>query len=365
MKIKQKRGRNIPLFLIIFVLFILFNGCNLFISLFDTDDTPPEPPPPRPTLEPPPYDIIGLYDAGPINVISGDAYFIIENGDYLYTAGENTFNVIDFSTPPSYTIEGSFNVVYVGGITTDGMYAYVQKDPGGNPSYGCVLSIDCSNLEFIIAGDSETLGYSSAYQVYYESGYLYSCSGSTVAVYDVRTPTAIVYKSEIATTNAQWGIVRNKYFYFAEYTSPGKMKICDFSDPAVPVLKATLETTSPYPKGIALSGNYAFIIFNNGTISVVDISNPASPVEFSDMTLSGGTSTCFSEMKIKDNYLYVSGNYDLYVVDAHDPYAMQEVGSIQTSVMGGALGFTLSKNYAIVADSYYSCYKMIRIDKNS
>jgi hypothetical protein len=354
------KSRYKELFLLIFILVFVISGCNLFINLFEPpDDGDPSP---HPTLEPPPYQITGLSPAGSFE--TGDAFVVVESGNYLYTAGSkgspNNFCIIDFSNPETPQPRGSLSVEFAWGITANGPYVYIETEGG----VGTVTVINCTDPMSPSVGNSETQGYNTANQIYYYNGYLFNCSGGLISVYDVSSdPETPSFKSAKPTNNAQWGAVSGNFFYVTENTNPGRMKIFDITVPANPDSLCDYATPFPYANGIAVSGNYAFIVFNNGmnTLAAFDTKNHTAPEKISDISLQSGTSDYLYEIKIKDNYLFVCGNKDLYVIDIHDPSRMKEVVSIPTSSAGFSWGFALSGDYAIVSDDPY--YQVIHIDK--
>lgn len=366
----QQRRRYIQLFLI-FLLLLPFLGCNLFISLIDEAKQTPIPyiPPqstPQPT-ESPPIVITGLTEVGIID--TGDACVVVENGDYLYTAGWNgepdNFCVVDFSDPTEPLIMGRVSVGSAYGVTTSGQYAYVETDGGGGSPSSGVLAINCTNPSSPGIADIETQGYDLAYQIYYNNGYIYNPSRSMVSIYDASNPADIIYLYALTAVEAAWAGIQDNYLYFTDCTYPGKMEVYDISTPYEPVLTADFETSSYNPNGIAVDGDYAFLNFDDGSCSVsaVDISNPASPQEISSVSLNSGISNYFTEMKVDDGYLFVCGEDDFYVIDVHDPYNMIEITSIRTSYEHCSWGFTISGDYAIVSDN--TLYRVIQIERGT
>ena len=98
------------------------------------------------------------------------------------------------------------------------------------------------------------------------------------------------------------------------------------------------------PQDVAIDGDYAYVAAQ-GALSILDISNPASPVQVGFFDTPGSA----EGVAVSGSYVYVADwDAGLRVIDMSDPTAPVEVGSLSTS--GYASGVTVSGGYAYVAD---------------
>jgi hypothetical protein len=100
---------------------------------------------------------------------------------------------------------------------------------------------------------------------------------------------------------------------------------------------------------VAVAGNYAYVADEGAGLRVVDISNPAVPVEVGSCLTLGSA----WDVEVSGNYAYVADNtWGLRVVDIACPSFPVVVGSCHS--LEGARGVAVSGNYAYVVDGY-SC----------
>jgi len=96
--------------------------------------------------------------------------------------------------------------------------------------------------------------------------------------------------------------------------------------------------------GIAVSGNYAFVMAGESGLQVVDISNPA------DATIVNATDTqkcCAGAFAVSENFAYASdGGSVLQVIDVSNPAIPDIVGAVDT--LSFVQDVTVSGNYAYV-----------------
>ncbi len=89
--------------------------------------------------------------------------------------------------------------------------------------------------------------------------------------------------------------------------------VVDISNPAQPQTIGELDITE-YTTGIALGGDYAFLVNNTG-LQIVDISVPGSPADMGTLPLTGGRALVY-----QDQHVYITGNdLRLGIVDVTNP----------------------------------------------
>ncbi len=154
--------------------------------------------------------------------------------------------------------------------------------------------------------------------------------------------------------DAQGVAVSGNYAYVADaprwdgtnYVGGG-LVVIDITNPANPQ-RVGGYNTSGSAVGVAVSGNYAYVVINcglfcGGFLDVIDISDPANPQRV------GGYVTWASDVAVSGNYAYVADhNAGLQVIDVSNPANPQRVGGYDTS--GSAWDVAVSGNYAYVAD---------------
>lgn len=119
----------------------------------------------------------------------------------------------------------------------------------------------------------------------------------------------------------------------------------------------------PFPplKGIAVSGDYAFVAADTAGIKVVDLSDPidTSPSLAGSLTIPGANVTAIA---ISGSHAYAAGydetlgaRYFLWVVDISNPLAPTLVSSTRFGAGGpfSPLDIALSGNYAYIADAQF------------
>jgi hypothetical protein len=105
--------------------------------------------------------------------------------------------------------------------------------------------------------------------------------------------------------------------------------------------------TPGYAKGVAVSGNYAYVVGENTVLQIIDISNPSNP------TFKGSYDTLdFSYgVALFGNYAYVAnGDSGLLIIDIIDSINPIFKGSYNTP--GRAWGVAILGNYSYVADGH-------------
>ena len=85
------------------------------------------------------------------------------------------------------------------------------------------------------------------------------------------------------------------------------------------------------------AGQYAYVADFNAGLRVVDVSNPASPVQVGAAKV--GSSDFVMAYAVdadaSDDYIYIASLSGLYMIDISDPQAPVKVGSLDISLKGG------------------------------
>jgi hypothetical protein len=136
--------------------------------------------------------------------------------------------------------------------------------------------------------------------------------------------------------------VAGSYAYVADYDEG--LRVIDISDPAAPVEIAVVNTPG-YVLGVAVAGGYAYVANDEAGLRVIDISSPSAPVEVGFVDTPGRA----YGVAVSRGHAYVADyNQGLRVIDVSTPSAPIEVGFLDTP--GNALSVTILGHYAYVAD---------------
>ncbi|HEY9245559.1 MAG TPA: hypothetical protein VIO11_01815, partial [Candidatus Methanoperedens sp.] len=205
------------------------------------------------------------------------------------------------------------------------------------------------------------------------NNHLYVSTEKGLAVADISDPSNPViintyYKESYGYIKAVNGrLYASSEFYFYENPTSSKFVIFDISDPnaikelgkfVIPISQGTLNR-------FAVSGNYAYLPvgydIKPGYVFVVDISNPANPVEVARITGIGYAG--FSSVGVDESrkilfaleYRSVLHAYD--ISNPKNPVELGHVGSDSAEPLGQASDMQIKGNYA-----YFSAfYEGIRI----
>jgi hypothetical protein len=134
----------------------------------------------------------------------------------------------------------------------------------------------------------------------------------------------------------------------AYFGNGGYLEVVDISDPANPIeLGKVLSTSVVY--GVAVSGSYAYVANGAGGLRIIDVSTPSGPVEVGFFD----TGDDASGVAVSGSYAYVADYDDLRIIDVSTPSSPVEVGFYDTG--GYARGVAVSGNYVYVADETGLC----------
>lgn len=158
----------------------------------------------------------------------------------------------------------------------------------------------------------------------------------------------VVYGSTVATGGdyPQKMAVDGSYLYIANYGSisvpfNGTLQIFDIAR-FIPILKSTLFFTER-ARDVAIYGNYAYVIFQNADLQIVDISNKSAPVVVSSFPMAALGSNL---IKIVANYAYIYTGSSLRILDLIIPISPVARGNCVVSP--GLYDFVWENNYIYV-----------------
>jgi hypothetical protein len=278
---------------------------------------------------------LGFYDT------PGIAMDVKVQGNFAYVADyDQGLRIIDISNsaePIEVSTIGTNGNAW--GVWVEGNYAYVPSQSGRLTIID--ISIPSSPVQIAVYYP----GGNSFYDVKISGNYAYVADNyGGMDIVDISNPTAPVRAAYFDTFGRTWRLdVQGNYAYLADDTDG--MRIIDITDPHTPVLVGTYVPTKAYD--VFVSGTYAYVgDTNNGTMLVVDISNPSSPVLASTWNAPGNLPM---GIHVQDEYALVAdGNAGVHVLNVSYPSLPVQVGSYNTP--GSAHGLDLVGNLIYVAD---------------
>jgi hypothetical protein len=269
-------------------------------------------------------------------------------GDYAYLSADTSLVVLDVSLPTTPTVLTSLLLPSTTtDITIENGYAYVGTLSSGlwvvdvrNPAQPVAVGafeIDKNIWDVAVAGR----------YAYVEGDF------DGLLLVDVSNPAqpvlAVTYNphEELNLLAAIDG-----YVYLSPWHSRQWLRIVDLSNPAVqPVEVGAYYTPYPgYPSDVEVAGGFAYVATWGSGLRVLDVSNPAQPVEvgaFDTPRVEGYNNVLYvQEVAIGGNFAYAGGSiYGLQMVDVSDPTQPVEVGVYDA--------IPLIRDFVMSADTLY------------
>jgi len=240
-------------------------------------------------------------------------------GSLAYVSAGYYLKVFDVVDPTSPVLIGSLEADAMK-LSMAGQYVYASAFEHGLRVFDVVdptLPIEVSAVE--------TPGYTKSIAA---AGPLVFADGGDegVRVFDATNPTSPI---EIATTggpNGAWDLaVSGSFLYVA---TGSRFEVFDIAEPSSPVKISSLNN---HAMGIAVKGDYAYVAaspYSSGSLIVIDISNPHSPVTLGSAALPEGART----VAVEAGHAYVTTlNDGLRVVDVSVPADPVVVGHFSAS----------------------------------
>ncbi|MBU0507670.1 hypothetical protein KKH27_02365 [bacterium] len=282
-------------------------------------------------------DSLNVQRLGQLSSGDGFAWKVAVAGDYAYVANENNLKIIDISDPYAPSETGSLGLSAAYSVAVSGSYAYV----------GCwyhLRVIDISNPAVPLEVGSCSIFGGPVRGLAVDGDYAYA-GGLGLRVIDITNPAAPSEVGFCPTPNEIRGVaVSGNFAYVAAMTSG--LRVIDITDPAAPFEVGYYDTPgSAY--GVAVAGNYAYVADYTSGLRVVDITNPAAPLEVAFYGMQGARNVA-----VAGKYAYIADPlYGLHVLDVSDPTVPIEVGYYDTP--GSPEGVATDCELVYLADYYY------------
>ncbi len=175
--------------------------------------------------------------------------------------------------------------------------------------------------------------------------YAYATAGG-LAVVDILHPDSLVYVTEVPGAGMAGIAIAGHFAYTVAGT---QLHIFDLTDPALPVHVSDLDAFTS-ATGVAACDTLVYVA--GAELSIVNTANPSSPTVIGACPISGGYSR---DVALSSHYAFVAAYASgLRVIDVANPAAPVEVGYYDTP--GSAYGVAARANIAYVADHATSGY---------
>jgi len=337
----------------------------------------------------------------------GSPYSIDVVGNYAYIAcmNSNALEIVDISDPTAPVHKGSI-VDGQGGamlnqafrVSVVGNYAYVLSW-GNYPALSALEVIDVSNpgsplhiasLNFTSYSPYGFASQTRPHDMVVSGNYAYVVNeyGHGLDIIDVSVPSAPVFKGGLsdgengALLNFSLGLdVAGKYAFVTSNGPPssdglsnnGTLEIIDISDPNLPVHKGNISDGSggaelSRPNGIAVSGSYAYVLNDRGnSMTVFDISDATKPFTKTVLWDKSSASPFLNPFFfVTGNYAYLSGaDSSIYIADVTNPTNPVVIGNLKDGVGGAKLrypgGMFVQGNFAYVGDWHSAALEIIDV----
>jgi hypothetical protein len=249
------------------------------------------------------------------------------------------------------------------GVAVSGHYAYVTGSWEEDGSGLQVIDISDPSDPRRVGGYSyDARGF--AQHVAVLGNYAYVAAYSDLEVIDISNPANPHWVGGYAISGYAQGVAVSGHYAYVTDQDAG-LQVLDVSDPANPQWVGGydppwVEGNDPSgwaPQGVAVSGNYAYVVYTtwtrtaweiiDGWLEIIDISDPAKPRRV------GGCDTgeLGAGVAVSGNYAYVAGTLTgLQVIDVSDPANPKRVGG-NSSISGRDLAVAGDKVYVAAGDA--------------
>jgi hypothetical protein len=240
------------------------------------------------------------------------SYYDVEvEGNYAYLADASGLTILDISDPNTPTLVSTLAVgAATGGVTKVGNYLYLAD----SSDYLHIIDVTqpLTPTEYTYIGGNQNL----AGNVDRVGNYLYapSAGGGCLVVMDVTDPTTPTgIGSCSAYGNAAGVDVKDNLAYVADAGNGiGNFRVVDVSEPMIPTL---LTSTQMFPAGyelpvdVAAEWSYAYLATFSGGLRMIDVTDPAHPVQVADFDYLNGTGVA-----ARDGYIYLTDSGGFFIL---------------------------------------------------
>ncbi len=248
-------------------------------------------------------------------------------------------------TPDAFKLQVAGNV---------GPHANVSYDLGSSANkwrnlYSEQVTALPTSLELITA--TTTIGEVNSIKV--QGRYTYTLeSTSTLRVYEMQNPAYPTLVSSLYIDDGQSKmVVQGNFAYIAGGDNAG-VSVVDISNPGTPVLRQTFTTGVPTDaKGMYISGKYLFVAYGGATDSVY-VYNVSDPDNIDIVSDFGAFAGDVISVSVQGNFAYITeaGNDDLHIYDITGITNPVSTGTVALGVLDPT-ALAVKESYAYTADA--------------
>jgi choice-of-anchor B domain-containing protein len=286
---------------------------------------------------------IALVAHVPYPDLSSDVVGYVKNGvEYAILAHSTATAIISLANPSNPVVLQEIACGHPGDwheVDVYQHYAYVTNEQGDG-----LRIIDLSNLPGPVTHvDTVIDNVISGHTLMIEDSTLYVFGSAPLFganVYSLHEPMHPVVIGQYGNNFVHDAYVRNRIAYMCE-PNAGTMSMVDMSNPASPVVLGSVPTTSQFPHNSWLNdaGTVCFTTdeVNSAYITAYDITNPANMEELGRYrgSLSGGVSIPHNVKVLNDFGVTAYYTDGVNIADFHRPHNMVEVGYFDTNPASG------------------------------
>ncbi len=212
----------------------------------------------------------------------------INGVQYLVVSGGSKMWLINVQNPITPSLVATVEVATgttAEGIATSGTYAYVAGGGAGFKVYNIATPASP-----VLVSSIDSLAYCES--VIISGQYAYIAAGSRSHILDITNPAAPLYVGRIAGYGGyhQHINVRSGYAYVCNYDA--SLAVVNVTNPASPV--NVMELPSGYRTArIVFDGNYAYVAVGDTGMVIYNVVNPASPVLTSKIKTTGRAASLY------------------------------------------------------------------------
>jgi len=254
--------------------------------------------------------------------VVSSAHSIFVREPYLYLAGDEVLvNIVNIANPLYPYDEGYLDTIFSGcvrDIFMQGTFAYVTASNNGLRIIDVSVPSAPIEIAFIDSGYAR-----NASSIFIVDSVAYISQQLSLWIIDVSDP---YYPSEISYENFFGAGSNNDIFVSGSFAyflqSPSGLKVIDVSNPANPIELGYIDIETAGAQNVFVSGSYAYIADDTNNLLVIDVSNPSYPIEIGRYEFGARTTCLFAS----GSYVYVGCttaspdyNCNLKVLDVSDP----------------------------------------------
>lgn len=267
--------------------------------------------------------------------MSGNRAFVADGGGGL--------QVIDVTNPAPPPVAGEITTSgYAYAVATAGDLAYVAADGDGlqiidvaDPQQPTLLgSVPCSGVNAVDVSDSRIC--------------FLDADANQLCVVDGTNPEAPLLTDRVDLPGGLSAVAVTGTTACVAAHMAG-LQIIDVTDMDAPVLVGELDLMER-AINVVTQAQYAYVmcnytVWNSGILFIVDLADPATPVQLGSIMLGGG----WCGLAVAGPHVYLIDEQMLYVIDITDPYAPSLVGELWG--FGEASDLAIAGGFAYVTDA--------------